>query len=86
MMRFKGYSCNYFDHPTWAIYETVAKNNNRGMFDFTNNLGPNMMEGIDNAMHQRCAYSIGQWAIFDITFGIEIDCDIRPPAGAATQP
>ena len=80
MMRFKGWGCNYDDDMQWAIQESIARNNHRGMYDSTHNLGPNMVEGMNNwsnaNMHeprQSCAFRIGQWATFEITFGLELD-------------
>ena len=76
MMHFKGYECNYNDHPTWAVYELVAKNYGRGKID---NFLPKLFGRQHRTMstfHDRCLYRIGPWAIFSITLWLEMDLHV----------
>ena len=58
------------------MYEYVAKNYGRGKVDnFLHKLTRGQSTVMSN-FHDSCSYRIGQWAIFEITFGFELDWGI----------
>ena len=73
-MRFKGHGCNYSDDRTWATYESIASSQNSGKIDhWSAKVSEANSEAQRNVADKKCAYRISQWAIFEITFGLELD-------------